>query len=83
MNKKQLKNFLWIALIFLCVWGCHGLIGGDGFFGGIAEQFYAIGFIISFVFKIAFFIGIVWLIIFILSKFIKSNKKSDQDDTTT
>lgn len=73
--KDNLKNYIGIATFFLVLWGIGGLIGGDGFFGGISEQIDAIGSIISKIINFALVIGVIWVILELSKN--KGNSKKD------
>ena len=60
---EQLKNIIGIAIILMIIWGIIGLIGGDGFFGGIGNQIDAIGDIVSFIIKAVLIMGVIWFLI--------------------
>lgn len=66
--KDDLKGIIGVAIFLMILWGLTGLIGGDGFFGGIGKQIDAIGDIISYIIKAALFFGVIWLIITVFGK---------------
>lgn len=65
---ENIKNIIGVVLFLVILWGLHGLIVGEGFFGAIYLQLYAIGELVSIVIKFAIIIGIIWLILFLFSK---------------
>lgn len=71
---NKLKNYIGIAIFFMVGWGISGLIGGDGFFGGIGKQIDAIGSIVSIIIKVATVIGVIWL----FSEMFKKNEDKDK-----
>ncbi len=60
--KEEFKGYIGIAIFLMVIWGVFGLIGGDGFFGGIGMQIDAIGDIVSLVLKVALLFGVIWFI---------------------
>ena len=72
-DSEGLKGIIQVAIVFLVIWGIFGLLSGDGFFGGIAKQFDAIGEIVAMVLKGAVFLGVGWLIL---------DKVKDRDNKT-
>lgn len=64
---KEFKPYLYIALIFLCLWGFSGLISGKGFFGEIAEQFGAFGSLLFLLLKLVISLGAIALIIYVIA----------------
>lgn len=64
----NVKNIIGIVVFFVILWGLKGLIVGEGFFGAITLQLYAIGELASIVIKFAIIIGVIGLIIFLFSK---------------
>lgn len=64
----EVKGIIGIVIILLILWGVKGIIVGEGFFGAINLQLYAIGELISFVIKFTIIIGIIWLMLFLFGK---------------
>ena len=62
-DSKGLKNVIIFALFLMTGWGLLGLVNGDGFFGGIGQEFDAIGDLFAMVVKGLVFIGVGWLIL--------------------
>jgi len=60
--REEFKGYIGIAIFLMVLWGIFGLIGGDGFFGGIGQQIDAIGDIVSLIIKFALVIGVIWFI---------------------
>ena len=73
-DSDGLKNIIIFALFLMIGWGLLGLVNGDGFFGGIGQEFDAIGDIFAMVVKGLVFIGVGWLI---LEKLKDRDKKSN------
>lgn len=66
------KNIIPIIIFFLVIWGLGGLLNGDGFFGGIFNQFFGAYLILKLV-----GVAVIIYLLFILIIRITNSKKND------
>ena len=75
-SDNQLKGYVYLAIGLMVIWGIIGLFKGEGFFGGIAMSFEAIGELVALFLKLLVGAGILWVIFKFFEK--KEQKKNNK-----
>jgi hypothetical protein len=66
-KNSSISGILIVVVLILILWGIIGLVEGKGFFGGIGNEFSAIGNLTSLIVKVLIGFGLVAGIVYLLS----------------